>query len=113
MMYAIRPDESLLAIKEREIWVLEIPTLNSQALKIRATKGFMKKARSGTVYVVEPGPFRQGKDKWEYVTFNSVRPIARIDVTPSDLPCPIRRLPKYLSDYYRSELVRQNETLPW
>jgi hypothetical protein len=113
MMFAIRPDESQLPLSEREIWAVENPTPFSQGVKIKATKGFIRKAGCGSVYVVEAGPFRQGKDELEYVSFNPVKPVARIDVGPEDLPCPIKRLPKKLSDYYRSELVRQNNILPW
>ena len=113
MMYAIRPDETFLPLSKSEIWVIENPSPASQDFRIRATKGFIKKAGKGSVYVVEPGPFRQGKNKFEYVAFHPVKPTARIDVEPSDLTYKIGRLPKKLSDYYRSEIVRQDDVLPW
>jgi hypothetical protein len=73
----------------------------------------MKKAGPGSVYVVEPGQFQKGKANFEYVAFSPVRPVARVDVVPSDLPNRVGRLPKRLRDYYRSELVRQNAILLW
>lgn len=113
IMHAIMPDENYLPLSEREIWVIENPSPASQDFRIRATKGFIKKAGPGSVYVVESGSFQQGKTKFEYVAFNPVRPVARIDVGPSDLTYKIGRLPKKLSDYYRSELARQADILPW
>ena len=113
IMHAIMPDETFLPLSDREIWVVENSGPGSLDFRIRATKGFIKKAGLGSVYVVEPGSFQQGKTKFEYVAFNPVRPVARIDVGPSDLTYKIGRLPKKLSDYYRSELARQADILPW
>jgi len=113
IMHAIMPDETFLPLSDREIWVVENSGPGSLDFRIRATKGFIKKAGPGSVYVVEPGSFQQGKTKFEYVAFSSVRPVARIDVGPSDLTYKIGRLPKKLSDYYRSELARQADILPW
>lgn len=111
MMYAIRPDETFLQISDGEIWTIENP--GSRDFRIRATKGFMKKAGPGSVYVVEPGQFHNGKNSFEFVAFSPVKPVARIDVVPSDLPYKIERLSRRLRDYYRSELVRQSAILPW
>jgi len=111
MMYAIRPDETFVPLSEREIWAVE--NQPSQSPKICATMGFLKKAGPGTVYVVEPDQFRQGKIIGEYVAFSPVRPIARIDVEPSDLPCKVGRLSKKMADYYRAVLARQSEIFPW
>ena len=113
MMYAIRPDETFLSPSDREIWAVEYLGQDPHDFRVRATKGFFKKTGSGSVYVVEPGQFRHGKAKFEYVSFSPVKPVARIDVVPSDLPCRIERLPRKLADYYRSELDRQDAVLPW
>jgi len=49
----------------------------------------------------------------EYVAFSPVRPVARIDVETSDLPCKVGRLSKKMADYYRAVLVRQSKIFPW
>ena len=111
MMYAIRPNDTFVPLSKREIWAVE--NQPSQNPKIWATKHFLKKAGPGTIYVVEPDQFRQGKIIGEYVAFSPVRPVARIDVEPSDLPCKVGRLSKKMADYYRAVLVRQSEIFPW
>jgi len=113
MMYAIRPDETFLPPSGWEIWAVENLGPGSRDFRIRATKGFMKKAGSGSVYVVEPGQFQKGKANFEFVAFSPVRPVERVDVVPSDLPYKIDRLSRRLRDYYRSELVRQDDILLW
>ena len=121
ILYAIMPDDHLLPISERELVVAsrrkivveENPFSLLEVWEIKAPDGFAKKLGNGSVYVVESGPFRQGKDKSEYVTFEPVRPIARIDMEPDDLPCQVERLPKLVSDHMRAEILRKKDTMPW
>jgi len=111
MMYAIRPNGTFMPLSKQEIWAVE--NQHSQGSKIWATKHFLKKAGPGTIYVVEPDQFRHGKIIGEYVAFSPVRPVTRIDVETSDLPCKVGRLSKKMADYYRAVLVRQSEIFPW
>jgi hypothetical protein len=83
--------------------------------KVKATDGWLKVAGRGYVYVVESEGFRRGKDASEYVSFEPVKPIARIEAMLSDLPCKIERISKFELDCIReaaSEKLKDGQP-PW